>query len=146
MGGIGSCWPTGVCCWVICVTSGMIRGLLGAGAACWLAAKPLALGERAPNDICQWWYYCRRMNSPKWLLPAPLPPEALKISKWVGLRLPSNNCFGTWGVFGNLQVLFKSRVYVLYSPLTNISPKHKPNWFSKPDILGTRLPSAGPLN
>lgn len=29
------------------------QGVVGAGAACWLAAKPLALEARFPNDTCQ---------------------------------------------------------------------------------------------
>ena len=146
--GIGSCWPTGVCGWAICVTSYMIRGLLGlVHPAGWqlspwnlrqdsqmiLARDDIIVEEWVPQNGC-----CQHLS----------PQEALQDQQMGLTQAPFKllSLFWDLGVFGNLQVLLKSRVYVLYSHLTNISPKHRPSWFSKPDILGAHLPSAGPLN
>ena len=97
----------------------------------------LVVGQAPPNGYQQ--HLCPQEVYQ--LLSASLggSPKSANGSEPGSFEIPASQ--PSLGVCEILCVPFKSRVFVSYSPLALLCKLH---WPSKPDVLGTRFPGAGP--
>lgn len=92
--------------------------------------------KKKKNDVCYHFHPCRKFHQ------TSVPPaHALKLVSGSPSYFSSCClCTGTWREWVSAQALQEQS---LSFPQPAIPPGCKPCWFSKPDIKGTCLPSAG---